>query len=277
MADGLKISELSAVNPQDTDEIPVRRSDTNKKYLYSTLKAYILTAVNALLYNYSSSSHTHTGVYEPADADIQTHLEDTDIHVTTVNKAAWDAKNSKILKVAIGTKTTGFNVSLAVDSVQTVTIGGDLTIGVEAMPLGNGTETLLIITASGNRTIAWDAGIPDSAFVNGKLTSILDGVKYHVYINTYDNTKDTMTVFCPANVAAASIHEYTFDNDDLSSYVLTYTHNLNTDLLIIQLYDPNGIRMDMTGILTLTSVNELTIDFGGPLAAGTYRLVYLYG
>ena len=55
-------------------------------------KAYTDTEISGLSTVYSPLSHTHPGVYEPANANIQSHISDTNIHVTLSNKSTWDAK-----------------------------------------------------------------------------------------------------------------------------------------------------------------------------------------
>lgn len=271
--DGLKISQMGLVNPSDNDEIPVRRDDTNKKYTSGGFKTWILAAVNSLLGNYAASSHTHAGVYEPANSNIQNHISDSTIHVTPTNKSDWDAKSSKITKIDLGTKSSNFSVSLAVDSIQLVTISADLTINVDAMPLANGTDTLLIITASGDRVITWDASIPATAFVTRKLTKINGGEKYHVYLRSYNNSKDYVSIECPKSNGVANVVE--IDSVDLDEFLFELNHNHGTSNIIATLYDNLGVKVDLSSILTIVDDNNLSIQFGGEIT-GTYRLIYIY-
>jgi hypothetical protein len=64
----------SKTPPIDADEIPLVDSAASwglKKLTWANLKATAKTYFDTL---YAVSGHTHTGTYEPADADIQSHL-----------------------------------------------------------------------------------------------------------------------------------------------------------------------------------------------------------
>jgi pectate lyase/plastocyanin len=57
-------------------------------------KAYTDTEISGLSSVYSTISHTHPGVYEPANSNIQAHIADGNPHVTPEQKTTWDNKAS---------------------------------------------------------------------------------------------------------------------------------------------------------------------------------------
>lgn len=74
-------------------------------------------------------------------------------------------------------------------------------------------------------------------------------------------------------ILADNVETGTIQNGDLSSGVWTYTHNKSTAAVELILYDGNGVLQSVDGIMTLTTINELEIDFGGSIS-GTWTYIF---
>jgi len=64
----------------------------------------------------------------------------------------------------------------------------------------------------------------------------------------------------------------TFTNSNLVSGVLTVTHSLNTGFPKPTLRRPDGTYEDALSIMEWVSDNQVTFDFGGAIATGTWYL-----
>lgn len=73
------------------------------------------------------------------------------------------------------------------------------------------------------------------------------------------------------------INKKIFSDADLSSYVLTYAHGLNTTDLIVKWYDDNGIERSTFDALTLVDANTITLDCGGSVGGDNTLLLYYEG
>ena len=75
-------------------------------------------------------------------------------------------------------------------------------------------------------------------------------------LQTYAITGDTI------------LYSRTFTNADLVLNVLTTTHNKNGHTTMVTVVNPSGTSVLKT--FTEVSVNQITVDFGGAIAAGTW-------
>lgn len=87
--------------PQDDDYTLARTAGSTliKKLKWSSIKSTLKTYFDTI---YSLTGHNHSGTYqpvgnyEPANSNIQTHISDNYIHVTTEDKSNWDSKQSEL-------------------------------------------------------------------------------------------------------------------------------------------------------------------------------------
>ena len=101
-----------------------------------------------------------------------------------------------------------------------------------------------------------------------RLVVVVDG---ELYLKTNN---------CEGGGAVSCIETDTFTNADLVGNVLLVNHNCNSEaVLYCNIIDPAGdfglspgTLGDLAGLNTL---DNITIDFGAPLGAGTYRWVIL--
>lgn len=76
----------SKTTPVDADVVPLADSASSfslKKLSWANIKATLKTYFDTL---YSAIGHLHTGTYEPANANIQTHVTDTTFHLDATQK-----------------------------------------------------------------------------------------------------------------------------------------------------------------------------------------------
>ena len=91
---------VNVIVPTTPGDIGAQPAGTYSTDIHSNITA--LNAVSGVntgdqdLSGYSLTGHTHTGVYEPANANIQTHISNSNIHVTTGQTASWDAKQNAL-------------------------------------------------------------------------------------------------------------------------------------------------------------------------------------
>jgi len=67
----------------------------------------------------------------------------------------------------------------------------------------------------------------------------------------------------------------TFTNTDLSSNILTVTHNKNTKNVLVTVYNASDIQEDLSGMLDTSDPDAVSIDFGGTIS-GTWRYIIQY-
>jgi hypothetical protein len=72
-----------------------------------------------------------------------------------------------------------------------------------------------------------------------------------------------------ANTANIVLYERTFTNADLVLNVLTTIHGLNGDVVICTVTNPAGL--EVIKVFTQVDKNTVTQDFGGAIAAGTWK------
>jgi hypothetical protein len=70
----------------------------------------------------------------------------------------------------------------------------------------------------------------------------------------------------------------TFTNANLVSGVLTINHEKDTNYVELTVYDASGRKVDINGLMQITDVDNIEVDFGGDISAGvwTYILKYWY-
>lgn len=76
----------------------------------------------------------------------------------------------------------------------------------------------------------------------------------------------------------ANLHNFTalsFDNTDLTAFTLTVTHNKNSRQVDVWYYDNNWVKQSLDGLLTLSSVNAFSINFGMDIT-GTHTIYYKF-
>lgn len=71
----------------------------------------------------------------------------------------------------------------------------------------------------------------------------------------------------------ANVENGTIINTDLSGYVWTFNHSKGTRDIEFVLYDGDGYLIDVNGILRVTGIDSLEIDFGGDIT-GTYTYIF---
>ena len=64
-----------------------------KKITFTSVYNYIKSKTDKV---YSLTGHTHTGVYEAANSNIQSHISNSSIHLTTGQTATWNAKQDAL-------------------------------------------------------------------------------------------------------------------------------------------------------------------------------------
>lgn len=67
-----------------------------------------------------------------------------------------------------------------------------------------------------------------------------------------------------------------FDNGDLVANVYAYTHNFGTTFIIFTIVDPNGVDRSKEFTFTIDGINDISVDFGDAIEAGTWYLNLLY-
>ena len=91
---------VNVIVPTTPSDIGAQPAGTYSTDIHSNITA--LNAVSGVntgdqdLSGYALTGHTHTGVYEPANANIQSHINNSTIHVTTGQTASWDAKQNAL-------------------------------------------------------------------------------------------------------------------------------------------------------------------------------------
>lgn len=65
----------------------------------------------------------------------------------------------------------------------------------------------------------------------------------------------------------------TIANGDLTDYVWTYAHEKSTRNIEIILYDADGYLQDISGMLRVTGIDSIQIDFGGDIT-GTWTYIF---
>ena len=63
------------------------------RYKKSKIKAFFKTFFDTV---YAPANHNHQNVYEAANANIQSHIGDEDIHVTSTEKSTWSGKQDAL-------------------------------------------------------------------------------------------------------------------------------------------------------------------------------------
>ena len=74
---------------------------------------------------------------------------------------------------------------------------------------------------------------------------------------------------------AAGFLAGTFDNSNLSGNVWSFNHGKNTAYIDLILYNGDGVKEGVDGILTVDDLNNISIDFGGEIT-GTYTFILKY-
>lgn len=64
-------------------------------------------------------------------------------------------------------------------------------------------------------------------------------------------------------------------NADLTAGVWTYNHGKSTTVIELTLYDGNGTKQSVDGMLTIVNSDEIIIDFGGEIE-GTWSYIFKY-
>jgi len=128
IADATHLATAKAT-PVDDDEVPISDSAASwsiKKLSWSSIKTTLKSYFDTI---YSLSSHTHTGVYEPANANIQSHISNTsNPHSVSASQLSdfSEAVDDRVSSLLVA----GANVTLTYDdSANTLTVassgGGD--------------------------------------------------------------------------------------------------------------------------------------------------------
>lgn len=204
--DGLKISQMPAATPEDSDEIPIRRADQNKKVTFNSIKNAILSAMASLLDGYSPVSHNHDASYEPKNSNIQGHISNSDIHVTTTDKSSWNAKANKLAQVDLGIiSSSTLNISLAQNAVQKVEITADVEINFDGLVAGNATFNILQIKNSSTKQITFNSTIPEACFINfNEISKHSENILLEIF--SYNEQKTNLAVSYIADIFTISLN-----------------------------------------------------------------------
>ena len=173
----------------------------------------------------------------------------------------------------------------------------DSQMGIEGDKSGSFNLTTTGNITAGNLNITnWDTayGWGNHALV-GYLTSETDPV-FSAWDKSYNDLTDTPTIPTALSElsddathrlvtdteksiwnAKASPFEMTFDDDDLSSGILTVTHSLGKKYNIVQVYDDSDAQITPDDI-TLTDTNNCSIDVSSwGTISGTWHVVIIGG
>lgn len=84
-------SEFSGSIDETSDKFTIWDNSLLKwiRFSFTNLKSYLKTYFDGI---YSATGHNHTGTYEPVNSNIQSHIGNGDIHVTTTDKSNWNGK-----------------------------------------------------------------------------------------------------------------------------------------------------------------------------------------
>lgn len=89
---------------------------------------------------------------------------------------------------------------------------------------------------------------------------------------TLDLLQDLDSSFAQAYNTTGNTYSGTFTNSNLVSGVLTVTHGLNTGFPKPVIRRPDGTYEDPIEIMTYVTANQVTFDFGGSIASGTWNI-----
>lgn len=96
---------------------------------------------------------------------------------------------------------------------------------------------------------------------------------------TADNLNEIKNIVSAnAQDVEARLKEYpfTFENADLTGGVLEVEHNLDTEYPKLTLKRPDGKFEETTQIMVYIDSNNIQLDFGGPISAGTWNGLVTY-
>ena len=103
-----------------------------------------------------------------------------------------------------------------------------------------------------------------------------EAVSLGINYQTGDLLNDIDSNFAQCYNTNENSYSSTFTNASLSSGILTVTHGLNTGFPKPVMRRPDGTYEDATAIMTYVSANQVTFDFSGAIAAGTWYLEIRY-
>jgi hypothetical protein len=106
------------------------------------------------------------------------------------------------------------------------------------------------------------------AYTNLYNEAVSQGTNY----KTANLLQDIDSNFGEAFNTTDETYSGTFTNSNLSSGVLTVTHNLNTGFPKPVIRRPDGTYEEPISIMTHVSDNQVTFDFGGSIATGTWYI-----
>ena len=92
----------------------------------------------------------------------------------------------------------------------------------------------------------------------------------------FQDIKDTVNSNAQDTETRLGFYPFTFENADLVSGVLSVPHNLNTGFPKVTLRRPDGTFEEPTQIMVYIDANNINLDFGGPIAAGTWNGLVTY-
>jgi hypothetical protein len=122
---------------------------------------------------------------------------------------------------------------------------------------------------------AWAGHEGDITYYNGSAWVFITKEEgMFVYVKDEDELYYYITSWNKFTVADTG-YTTTFDNDDLSSGVLTVTHNLGNTYCQTQVFDNNS-KLIIPDEITLTGANTLTVDLSSyGTITGTWRVIVL--
>jgi hypothetical protein len=85
--------------------------------------------------------------------------------------------------------------------------------------------------------------------------------------------QDIDSNFAQVQLTGGASYNGSFQNSDLVAGVLSVNHGLNTTFPKPLIRRPDGTYEDALSIMTYTDVNNVTFDFGGSIAAGTWVIL----
>jgi hypothetical protein len=162
-------AEFSGTIDETNDKFTIWDNSLLKwiRFSFTNLKSYLKTYFDGI---YSATGHNHAGTYEPANSNIQNHIGNSDIHVTTTDKSNWNGKQAALgfTPENVSNKKTTLTdnsdtyypsqkaVKIAVDAKQDTLVSGTniKTINNESI-LGSGN---LVVTGSGEVNTASNLG-----------------------------------------------------------------------------------------------------------------------
>jgi hypothetical protein len=71
-------------------------------------------------------------------------------------------------------------------------------------------------------------------------------------------------------------YPFTFENSNLVAGVLAVNHDLNTEFPKLTLKRPDGTFEETTNIMVYVDENNINLDFGGDIEAGTWNGLVTY-